>query len=117
MDSLGARKAFISKYTHSKMDEYKKQVKIDAIKAAQAKAEYLMNAIGSRAGKPVSVTENSGYVVVDEDRRAFRGNTFTSYPQMNSAYESGGSSEDNLNPLGNKTIKISYEINVEFEIL
>src|SRR5687768_11939680 len=51
MDSLGIRDADIKRYSHSKMDEYKKQVKVDAIKSAQTKATYLLEAIGAKAGK------------------------------------------------------------------
>src|SRR5687767_9496961 len=64
MDSLGIRDADIVRYSHSKMDEYKKQVKIDAIKSAQSKATYLLDAVGAKVGKVVSVHEPSGKVSV-----------------------------------------------------
>lgn len=114
MDSLAVRNAHIKKYSHSKMDEYKKQIKIDAIKAAQNKAEYLMAAIGSKAGKPVSVVEKSGYVTIDEDKRPYRGNLYSNtYSQSVSSNYDG---DDDKGVIVSKTIKLRYEIDAEFEI-
>jgi uncharacterized protein YggE len=39
----------IRNYSHSKIEEYKKQLKIEAIKAAKAKATYLLEAIGEKS--------------------------------------------------------------------
>src|ERR1043165_8208257 len=95
MDSLGISRAYVSKYSHSKMDEYKKQIKINAIKAARDKADYLMVAIGEKAGKAISVTETTGFVSVDDgtydNRREnnYYGNVTQSY-QSASFIESNG---------------------------
>lgn len=51
--------AYISKVSHSKLQEYKKEVKIMAIKAAKNKADYLLEAIGEETGKPIIVRENN----------------------------------------------------------
>jgi uncharacterized protein len=119
MDSLKMY-AYVSRLSHSKMDEYKKQIKINAIKAARDKADYLMAAIGQKAGKAISVVETDGYVGV-EDRlsayggRAFRGNTFAqsnSYmEERDMRMEDGG-----VSGLGSRTIKIRYQIEAEFAI-
>nr|WP_319400598.1 SIMPL domain-containing protein [uncultured Carboxylicivirga sp.] len=47
----------VTKLDHSKMEELRKEVKINAIKAAKHKAELLMDAIGQRAGKAIYVQE------------------------------------------------------------
>ena len=120
MDSLSIDDAHVRKYSHSKMDELKKQVKINAIKAAKEKASYLLEAIGSKAGRPLLVTENSGLVTVEtflidetgisnNEFRPFRGNVLR-----------GGSWKSAIEPAEeriDKTIKISYEIEAAFEIL
>ena len=41
------------------MADYRKEVKIQAIKAAKEKANYLLNAIGNKAGKPLEIIEIS----------------------------------------------------------
>jgi uncharacterized protein len=124
MDSLGINRAYVNKYSHSKMDEYKKQIKINAIVAAKEKAGYLMNAIGEKAGKAISVDEKSGLVTLIDGRESERNRNYysnNSYSQshMNVRFLGGEddliSSEDSSS-IGNKTIKITYEIEAEFEI-
>ena len=48
----------VVRVSHSKIQEYRKQVKIQAIKAAKAKAEYLTEAVGEQLGVAVTITEN-----------------------------------------------------------
>jgi uncharacterized protein len=47
----------IIKTWHSKMNEYRKQLKIAAVKAAQEKGIYLTRAIGETLGNAVTITE------------------------------------------------------------
>ncbi len=47
----------IRNYSHSKIEEYKKQLKIQAIKAAKAKATYLLEAIDEKLGSVIEVSE------------------------------------------------------------
>lgn len=118
MDSLGISKAYVSKYSHSKMDEYKKQIKINAIKAARDKADYLTAAVGEKAGKAIKIEEKTGFVSVDDgtDDNS-RGNTFyrSRYAQSNTS-EDNSSSLESENTIGDKTIKLNYSINAEFAI-
>ena len=39
---------------------YNKEVRIEALKAAKAKAEYLLNAVGNKIGKPLQIIEENG---------------------------------------------------------
>lgn len=52
------KEASIAKVDHSKMDVLRKEVRIEAIKAAKDKATYLLEAIGEQPGKPLVITEN-----------------------------------------------------------
>lgn len=119
IDSLNCRSAYLSRLSHSKMDEYKRQIKINAAKAAQEKASYLLEALGQKLGKPVLVNEPSGLVSVDDglsrEFNSFRGNVMRS----NSAYQSFESLDSSETPsaLGNKTIKLNYVLEVTFSIL
>jgi uncharacterized protein YggE len=113
-DSLFVRNSSITRYSHSKIDEYKKQVKIDAIKAAKTKADYLLEAIGSKTGKPLSISETTGYVSVNDRRTTnFAGIAQTRY-NARERYEDGDTGSTTLST---KKIKLSYSINAEFEIL
>lgn len=56
-DDLEIKQAHITKATHSKIEELKKQNRIDAIKSAKEKSDYLLNAIGEKTGKPMEIRE------------------------------------------------------------
>lgn len=117
MDSLAISNAYVSKYSHTKMDEYKKQIKINAIKAARDKAEYLMAAIGQFAGKAVSVTEPSGFVTVDDGLSRGREYNYGKYGNVSQSYGGAGLYEEGgEGEISEKTIKLHYDINAEFEI-
>ncbi|QTD38641.1 SIMPL domain-containing protein [Polaribacter batillariae] len=47
----------ITKATHSKIVALKKENRIEAIKAAKAKATYLLSAINEKVGKPIKINE------------------------------------------------------------
>lgn len=120
IDSLNVRNVYVLRYSHSKMDEYKKQIKINAIKAAKEKADYLLEAIGSKTGKPLQISEPSGFVSIDDgsDFRPFRGNVYQSRMLENNISQSYGGEEDvpAVSTVGGKKIKLSYTINAQFEI-
>ena len=48
----------IRNYSHSKIQEYKKQLKIEAIKAAKEKAAYLLEAINEKIGLAIEISES-----------------------------------------------------------
>lgn len=63
LDSKGIKQMNIGELNHSKMNEFKKQVKIDALKDAKEKAQYLVESIGSTLGEVLTITElNEGYI-------------------------------------------------------
>jgi hypothetical protein len=120
MDSLAISNAYISKYSHTKMEEYKKQIKINAITAAKEKAQYLLSAIGEKAGKAISVHETNGFVTIEDglvsrENREY-GRFSNSYAQSNVSM--GGSDFEGLDDgISQKTIKLHYNLQAEFEIL
>lgn len=62
IDSKGIKYMNIGELNHSKIDEFKKQVKIDALKDAKEKAQYLVESIGSELGEVVTISEiSTGY--------------------------------------------------------
>ena len=97
----------ISKMKNKNEQNFRKEVKIQAIKAAKEKAAYLLAAIGEQLGKVISVEEIEG--------------GFTNFWQRNSNMLSNNvstNSSEASNTIDNTTyIKLRYEIKVVFEIL
>lgn len=61
LDKLKIINAYVAKVSHSDIVLLKKEVRINAIKAAKEKAEYLLAAIGEELGKALIVTEEQDY--------------------------------------------------------
>jgi uncharacterized protein YggE len=57
VDAEGIESVSISSYSHSKMEEYRKQVKIKALQAAKDKATYMLAAIGDKINGILEVQE------------------------------------------------------------
>ncbi|ATL46903.1 SIMPL domain-containing protein [Chitinophaga caeni] len=57
VDDDGIESVNVSSYTSSKMEEYRKEVKIKALQAAKAKAGYLLSGIGENLGGVIEVRE------------------------------------------------------------
>ncbi len=89
-----------SEFTHSKITEFRKQVKIEALNQAKLKADYLLQSLGKERGDPLIIEE------IDNDSFA-RANTFSSN-SFNSKLDSS--------PTGFKPILIRFEIKARFEI-
>jgi len=58
-DAKGIKYMNIGELDHSKMNEFEKEVKIDALKDAKEKAKYLVESIGEELGEVVSIIEMS----------------------------------------------------------
>ena len=59
LDELKIKSGRIVKVSHSKIKDYEKDIRIQAIKDAKARADYLLNAIGQSRGKALEVYEDS----------------------------------------------------------
>ncbi len=91
LDDNATQNMFISKTSSSKMEEYRKDIKIKALQAAKLKAQYLCESIGEKAGAALlikEVTNDGGYqqpmmarsmmsnMVMDADQSANEGIDF-----------------------------------------
>jgi len=98
---------YISKKTHSKMEEFRKDVKIKATQAAKEKAQYLCNSIGEKLGNAILIEEiysdGQYYPMMMKSNVAFEGAADAAY---------GGETS-----MPFEKIKIRYEIRAEFELL
>jgi uncharacterized protein YggE len=64
LDDEATQNFFISRVSHSRLQEFKKQLKIQAVKAAKEKAIYLADAIGEKAGEALTINEPNEIGVV-----------------------------------------------------
>jgi uncharacterized protein len=61
LDDEATQNFFIQRTSHSKLEEFRKQLKIQAVKAAKEKAAYLAEAIGENIGVAVTINEPNEY--------------------------------------------------------
>lgn len=121
-DSLNISSVRIVRYSHSKIEEYKQQVRENAMKDARKKADYMLGAIGQKAGKATNVYDSNPQVGIYDgidDFRGFRGNVYSrSYGDtMGTAGSLNPEYNSNSSPSLSKTIKLSYKVQVTFEII
>jgi len=83
LDELNIEDASIYKVDHSDIENLKKEVKIEAIKAAKEKAFYLLEAIGQKPGKALVIYEDNPVYVSN-----IRGNVAGVYQDSDSGSKS-----------------------------
>lgn len=101
-EKAGISNVTLKSVDHSKMAEFKKQVKVDAAKAAKEKAEYLLKAIGEQLGGALFITE------ID--------NVYETPQYMNRVRGEISFSDSGNEDISFKKIKIKYSVNARFEI-
>jgi uncharacterized protein len=94
--------------SHSKIEEFKKQLKINAIKAAKAKATYLLEAIDEKIGETIEVSEYDNVSTYEGFRSIPQTSNYVSnYNSENSFDESG---------IGYQKIKLQFQVSATFAI-
>jgi uncharacterized protein YggE len=61
LDDYATQNFAIDRTTHSRIEAFRRQLKINAIKAAKEKAQYLADAIGEKVGVAVTINEPTEY--------------------------------------------------------
>ena len=61
LDDAAPQNFYVARTSHSKLDELRKQLKIQAVKAAKEKAGYLSEAISEKVGDAVTISEPIEY--------------------------------------------------------
>lgn len=106
VDSEGLQGYYIQKMTHSKIEDYRREVKIMALIAAKNKAAYLAAAIGESIGAAISIKEV-------EDPSYYQ-------PYMYNMRVANNKFEDGSDATGSelefRKIKIRYEMHCIFEL-
>ena len=106
VDSRGIQYANMSRVDHSRKEEFKNQVKVDALKNAKEKAAFLLNAIGEKAGPVLEIREL-------EEGASYPQPMYKSNMRM-MAMESADAVPDS--DLDYQKIKLSYRMQAVFEI-
>ncbi|HYG39965.1 MAG TPA: SIMPL domain-containing protein [Cytophagales bacterium] len=104
VDPKGVAYTNISKYSHSKIEQFRKEIKIKALQAAREKAGYLLDGIDEELGEVLQIQEIGEY-----------------YPQPFESrmanMEMKAMSADEASPeIGFKEIKLRYEVRAVFKI-
>ena len=106
LNDLGISNVSILKVSHSKIDQYKEQVRVEAMQNAKQSAQTLAQAIGQSVGKCFYIYDSNNNVMpVFYDNMAV----------MRSA-KAAGLAEDAAadEPLDFKTIKLQYNVQAKF---
>jgi uncharacterized protein len=105
MDPDGIEFVNISDYSHSAIEEYRKELKIKAIQAAKDKAEYLLQAIGEEPGEALEIQEVE----------MGSGSPYYGRSTANAVFDAGRGQGSNAD-IGFKKIKLQYKIRASFMI-
>ncbi len=115
LDKLDITDAYISKVNYSRMDSLKKEVKINAIKAAKNKADYLLEAIGEKTGKALVVREEE----IANNNYNYNSNypiTYIDGVKVQGSVNIPLSAKDKDNEIQFQKIPVKYTIYVKFSI-
>jgi uncharacterized protein YggE len=109
MDDEATQNFFIAKVSHSKIQELKKQLKIEAIRAAREKAIYLSAAIGENVGEAITINEPNevGYYPTPVYR--------TANVMMEQKMAGVGADASAMN-VDFKKLKLQFDVNVVFAL-
>jgi uncharacterized protein len=110
VDTLNLARLDLLDTEHSEITRLRRETKIDAIRAAKEKADYLLGAIGQRAGKPVLIQEVPDETIVPREYANVTSNTMRLSPGV--LNQQGAADE----ALSFTQIRLRYVIVAKFEI-
>lgn len=107
LEKLGISNVSIDRLDHTKMEEYRRELKVNAIKAAKEKAEALTKAINQNIGRAIYIVELQNRPVVYGESNALYYNSSQSLRELSAKEESD---------LDFEKIKLEYSILTRFEL-
>ena len=107
LDDEATQNFFISRVRHSKIQDFKKQLKLQAVKAAKEKAIYLADAINEKAGEAITINEPNEITFQPQP-------IFQNRMMMKAATADAGN--DQSPNIDFKKMKLQYEVNVVFAL-
>ncbi len=106
VDGQGVENVNINRYTHSKMSEFRKELKIKALQAAKEKAAYLLQSIGEQVGGVLEIREIDN----PDGPVPYRMSNMVSQTRLDAADSTGDPD------IGFRKIKVRYEMQASFAI-
>lgn len=110
LDDNATQNFYISRTSHSKMEEFRRSLKIQAVKAAKEKAQYLADAVGEKVGVAVTINEPNEYY------QPYYGNMMANQRMMRAeAAQADGAADQAQADF--KKMKVKYDVNVVFALM
>lgn len=106
LDDNATQNFAIVRTSHSKIAEYRKQLKILAVKAAKEKGKYLSEAIEEKLGDAVTINEPQENIIVPYMSRT-----------ANVAYSKMNDTNIEQVPVDFKKMKLKYDVSVVFALM
>lgn len=121
LENVDISNVSISHVDHSKIEEYRKDVKIKAIIAAKEKADYLLKAIGKELGDPIEISENQNYISSLQSKDAGVNSTMRGGRSSGTEYYIRGSRTSGTeyyidDQITFEKIELEYSVFVKFKI-
>ena len=108
LDDNATQNFYISRTTHSKLEEFRKNLKIQAVKAAKEKADYLAEAANAKVGVPITINEPGEYY------QPYYGDMASNRMMKAEMVQQTAAPEQPQADF--KKMKIRYDVNVVFEL-
>ncbi|MES2882964.1 MAG: SIMPL domain-containing protein [Bacteroidota bacterium] len=107
LDDAATQNFFIQRTSHSRLTEFRKNLKIQAVKAAKEKAIYLAEAIDEKAGEAVTINEPNEYY------QPYYGNMTANRMMKSEAMDAAAPEQAQADF---KKIKLKYDVSVVFAL-
>lgn len=111
MDDEATQNFSISRVSHSKLQDYKKQLKIEAVRAAKDKAGYLADAINEKVGEALTINEPNEITIYPQPVYA---NRMMKSEVMDMA--EAGAAGDEAPAVDFKKMKLRFEVMATFAL-
>lgn len=104
----------ITKANHSKIQEFRKQLKIQAVKAAKEKGIYLTDAINEKVGEAITIEEPDENTFLNNFENNVRVSQYANAVYFNK--DAAKVSDDDKAGVDFKKIKLRYEVKIVFAV-
>ncbi|RYZ27483.1 MAG: DUF541 domain-containing protein [Chitinophagaceae bacterium] len=108
LDDNATQNFYISQTSHSKLEEIRKNLKIQAVKAAKEKADYLAEAANAKIGVPITINEPGEYY------QPYYGNMASNRMMKAEMVQSAPAADQPQADF--KKMKMRYDVSVVFEL-
>lgn len=109
LDDNATQNFYISRVSHSRVEEYRRTLKMQAVKAAKDKAQYLADAVNEKVGVAITINEPSEYYP-----QPYYANMRSNMAMKAEVADAGAPADQPQADF--KKMKLRYDVNVVFEL-